>query len=66
MICHQLSVALCVLLSSAVLITLSGRDVTRLGLGGTKPPPKDVAAPQTGTVIGLFLHGCFAHHVAVG
>ena len=30
------------------------RDVTRLGLGGLKPPPQRTSQPpQTGTVIGL-------------
>ena len=43
------------------------RDVTRLGLGGPSPPPQRTSQPpQTGTVIGLFLLGCFEYHAAVG
>jgi len=41
------------------------RDITRLGLGWPKPPQRTSQPPQTGTVIGLFLHGCFGHHAGI-
>ena len=56
-------------LSPHCTILFPDRDVTRLGLGGgaQAPPPQRMSQPpQTGTVIGLFLHGCFGHYAAVG
>jgi len=44
---------------------LSCRDVTRLGLGGLKPPPHDVAAPPNGDGNTSFLHCCFGHHAPI-
>ena len=45
---------------------LNARDVTRFGLGGHAPPPKDVAAASNWNGNRSFLHGCFGHHAAVG
>jgi len=48
---------------NVLLSNIQGRN----RLGAQAPPPQRTSQPpQTGTVIGLFLHGCFGHHAAVG